>query len=315
MKPHDSYSHYAVRRLNPFQGVIQVAGNDEARAISPNGREWEIQIRAERPDMWGAEPTGEPVTQFLRFGVWTAAGGLSRIPAHPLLDLTTMLKKADELTGFLALKEKNLPFPLLDRFELWLLDGKARMPLALLASSTRKDNLHKPSTRRWHCAHRSLDDFPAPDTARARPPHPRDTDLHPHMSGLERLVALESGHSVAQWFERDDAGGGSGRPLKELEKLSHRNLTPNCFPELMLREEWSDPLDRSLVRDYLHWQSPRLLTLQHIPDQTRGRLERAARIQASEVAETWSLYPRIIDREAIEAARVEARLRQAGQGP
>lgn len=314
MKPHNHFRHYAVRRLNPFQGVIQVAGDDEARAISPNGREWEIQIRAERPEMWGAESAGEPVTQFLRFGLWSAGTGLSRIPAHPLLDLTAMLEKAHELTGFLALKENDLPFPLTDRFELWLLDGKARMPLALLASSSDKEDLHKPRVRRWHCANRSFDDFPAPETASARPPHPRDTDPHPHMSRLERMVAMESGHSIAQWFERDESGAGSGQPLKALEELSHRRLAPHCFPELLIREAWPDPLDRSLVRDYLHWLSPRLLTLQHISDKTRGRLERAARAQAVEVAETWSLYPRIMDREVIEAARVEARLRQARRG-
>jgi hypothetical protein len=304
MNSEDPYHYYAVRRLNPFRGVIQVAGNDEARALSPNGREWEIQIRAETPDMWGAGSAGEPVTRFLRFGVWSASGGLKRVPAHPLLDLKTMLSRTEELTGSLAREAKNLPFPLLDRFELWLLDGKERMPLALLASSTDSSNLHKSMSKRWVCADRANDDFPAPDSARERPPHP-------HMSRLERLVAGESGHSTAQWFERTDNGAGSGLPVDGLEERSNRRLEKHRFPELLLKEDWSNPLDRSLVLNYIQWLSPYLLTLQHLSDETRGRLEKAACTQASQVENTWTLFPRIIDRQVIEAARVEARLRRA----
>lgn len=310
MNSEDPYRYYAVRRLNPFRGVIQVAGNDQARALSPNGQEWEIQIRAERPDMWGAGSAGEPVTQFLRFGVWSASRGLKRVPAHPLLDLTTMLGRTEELTRSLALEGKNLPFPLLDRFELWLLDGIERMPLALLASSTDSGNLHKFVPRRWLCADRANDDFPAPDTAREHPPHPRDTDPHPHMGRLERLVARESGDSAAQWFERTDNGAGSGQPVEGLVERSNRRLERRRFPELLLKEDWSNPLDRSLVSDYIQWLSPCLLTLQHLSDETRSRLEKDARGQASQVENTWSLFPRIIDRKVIEAARVEARLRR-----
>ena len=304
MNSEDPYRYYAARRLNPFRGVIQVAGNDEARALSPNGREWEIQIRAETPDMWGAGSVGKPITRFLRFGVWSASRGLKRVPAHPLLDLTTMLGRTEELTSSLAREGKNLPFPLRDRFELWLLDGKDRMPLALLASSTDSSNLHKSMSKRWICADRANDDFPAPDSARKRPPHPRT-------SRLERLVAGESGHGIAQWFERTDNGAGSGRPVDAPEELSNRRLEKHHFPELLLKEDWPSPPDRSLVLNYIQWLSPCLLTLQHLSDETRGRLEKAACAQALQVENAWTLFPRIIHREVIEAARVEARLRRA----
>ena len=214
-----------------------------------------------------------------------------------------MLSRTEELTSSLAREGRNLPFPLRDRFELWLLDGKDRMPLALLASSTDSSSLHKSMSKRWICADRANDDFPASDTAHKRPPHPP-------LSRLERLVAGESGHSAAQWFERTDKGAGSGRPVDGLEELSNRRLEKHHFPELLLKEDWSTPIDGTLVLNYIQWLSPYLLTLQHLSDETRGRLEKAACTQASQVENIWMLFPRIINREIIEAARVEARLRR-----
>ncbi|MCP3870417.1 MAG: hypothetical protein GY703_20460 [Gammaproteobacteria bacterium] len=190
------FRYYSVRRLNPFHGVIQVAGNEEARALalSPDGLNWEVQIRARQPDMWGAEPKGEPTYQFLRF----RATGRNRRRAY---------RSAVVRTGR---------------------RGRRRGP-----AGKRNGTVVIPSTS-------------------------------------QRVV---SGTNV--------------------------------------EGTWDTPLNQTLVSNYLNWLSPRLLTLQQISDATRHRLEIAARCNAREVARNWTLYPNRLNHAAIEALRVEARLRQA----
>jgi hypothetical protein len=67
------------------------------------------------------------------------------------------------------------------------------------------------------------------------------------------------------------------------------------------------------MADYVAWSAPRLLTLHSLRDATRAQLEMAARSQAEAVDALFPLYPRILDRALIDAARVEARLRRAAQ--
>jgi len=306
-------SCYAVRRLNPFRGVVQVVRTAETRAISLDGSHWEIQIQAQKPDdLWGGVSPGNTAIQFLRFGTWSPNDGLRRVPAHPLLDLTSMFHQAEILIALLEESQQDLPFLLRDRFELWLLDGTNRMPLALLASAIELDKQpQRPAIGRWHCADRSSKDFSSPHTDETHPPHPKDTDPHPHMSALERLIQTESGHTLAQWFERDSSGGGRGLPLAGNESLNDRQLPAGAFPELLLRQVWQAEWDSTLVDDYLNWLAPYLLTLQEISDQTRGKLEQHARGRAMLINDNWTLYPKIIDRAAIDAARVEVRIRQS----
>lgn len=306
-------SCYAVRRLNPFQGVIQLVQTAHTRAISLDGSHWEIQIQAQKPDdLWGGVSPGNTVTQFLRFGTWSLTDGLRRVPAHPLLDLTAMFHQAEALIAILEECQQNLPFALQDRFELWLLDGTNRTPLALLSSATEyKQPPQHPTIGRWHCADRSSKDFSSPKTDEAHPPHPKDTDPHPHMSALERLIQIESGHTLAQWFERDSTGAGNGLPVAGYESLSDRQLPDSAFPELLLRQEWEADCDSALVEDYLNWLSPYLLTLQNISDQTRKKLEPLARSRAILVNDNWTLYPKVIDHAIIDAARVEVQIRQS----
>ena len=131
------------------------------------------------------------------------------------------------------------------------------------------------------------------------------------MSALERLVRIESGHTLAQWFERDSSGGGKGLTVTGVESLSGRHLSAEAFPELLLRQAWKEDADNALVNDYLRWLSPYLLTLQDISDPTRKGLEQQARNRATLVNDNWIFYPKIIDQAAIDAARVEVRIRQS----
>ena len=57
-------------------------------------------------------------------------------------------------------------------------------------------------------------------------------------------------------------------------------------------------------------QAPWQLLLPALDRDTRAAFEQHARVQPLKLAQQYRLYPCIIDRQAIDAARVEARLRQ-----
>ncbi|MET0104293.1 MAG: hypothetical protein ABW072_04000 [Sedimenticola sp.] len=308
----DAVRHYAVRRLNPFQGVIQVLQILNGRAISLDGVHWELQVESKRPDdLWGAESPGEPVLEYLQFGSWSESGGLRKVPAHPFLDLTGMMRTAEALIGQLKSETLSTPFPLVDRFELWLLDKKQRLPLALIASSTVAPDTSIQAPGTWECADKVHGDFDSPNADDASPSDHGESDPHPHISALERAVNAEAGDGVSQWFERQPEGDGIGLVHPGKEELNGRLMKRDQFPELLLREKWNDRYEQLLVADYLAWTSPVLLELQLLSRETRQRLEQAAQRHALEVDANWRLYPEIIEQGFLKAARVEARLRNA----
>lgn len=312
-KSPSQYQLYSVRRTNPFVGVIQVIEEENCRSLSLDGINWEIQIQAERPDdLWGAVSQGEVKREYIRFGTWSDAEGLRSVPAHPFLDLTMMRKEATGLIKLIQRHHKEIPFALADRFELWLLDDKDQMPLVLLASKTRlPDDPRRQPRVHWVCSERTGTDFASPECDKGHPPHPKDTNPHPHMSALERLVMIESGHGLTQWFKRLPSGEGIGLGVEHHEKLDNRHLEAEQFPELLIREQWADCYDQALVADYLAWRSPLLLTLQNISDQTRQGLEQQATAYALEVDSLWVLYPKILSDIFLNTARVEAKLRKS----
>ncbi len=67
------------------------------------------------------------------------------------------------------------------------------------------------------------------------------------------------------------------------------------------------PGDATLVDEYLDWLAPRL------PVAVREHLEQTAMRQALQVETYWLLYPEIIHADHLNVARVEARLRRAGE--
>jgi hypothetical protein len=306
---------YAIRRLNPFRGVIQIIQIDACRAISIDAERWEIQIRAKQPDdLWGGESAGEPVYRYIRFGTWSPGKGLNKVPAHPFLDLSQMFRKADQIIALLESEQSNLPFPLQDRFELWLLDGDQRLPLALLHSAVSIEETTLYNGHKWVAAEPTSSDFPSPVADQEHPPHPKDTNPHPHLSALTNIIRDNAGHALAQWFVRAADGSGTGMALPGFEQLSNRTLPAEQFPELLIRTHRNNRYETALTHDYLKWQAPLLLTLQGLSDQTRRELEQHAISQALQIDALWRLYPNTVDREFISRARVEARIRTATAG-
>ena len=64
---------YAIRRVNPFLGVLQVIETAGGRAVSTNGVVWDIEIRAERATGWGSLNRNKTKVAYYRYGRWSKA--------------------------------------------------------------------------------------------------------------------------------------------------------------------------------------------------------------------------------------------------
>ncbi len=292
--------HYCVRRLSPFMGTIQAVEIEHARAISPDGVRWQLQIRTAVPRPPGAPPA-PTARRFLRYGTWSRSEGLSRFPLPPGVDVEQVNTRAAALRERLEAARRPLPYPSRDRFELWLLDARDRLPLALLASVTAPERLTLPAHPAWVAV-------PAEGllTPGDRPP--------PAASGaVETRIRDRAGRpATAQWFERLPDGGGRGLDGVHLPDALHgRRLPAPAFPALLVSRRWNERSAREAVEDLLHWQAPWLLALDHLDETTRARLERDAVDRPLAVHAMRRLYPRILQPALIRRALVEAELRLA----
>ena len=298
---------YAIRRLNPFLGVIEIVETRNARALSIDGVSWQLQVLAERPEhTWGSLNQRTSVKQFFRFGSWHPNEGMSGVPVNPVLDVGAMLEAAESLTDALPGELGKLPFPLADRHELWLLD-RERQPLALLASTTKKRFIEEIEPQAWQAT------LPAGTPFVSTTLNAKGIAVNAHGSRrfhadlLELQVRTKAADSdESQWFVRDAQRRGT-----RLLKSDHETLDADAFPVVGVSTRWQDPAQRRLIDDYLDWLAPRLLTLSELPEALRERLELAARAQAGLVDASYRLYPEIRNPEVIDAARVEAKLRSA----
>ena len=296
---------YAVRRVNPFEGVLQIAETNDARAYSPNGIIWQIQVLTQRPDhTWRSFSHVLPIEQFFNFGLWDAEGGLQKIPANPVMDIGGMTRAAEALTSELQRLVRQLPFRLSDRYECWSTDYQGN-PIALLATTEDPQRMPDIRAARWQATRVSEHGFVSPSLAALGIPADGDLGPRQHAEHLERQVRQSGQQRV--WFERSESGAGRRIDARD----QPLELPGSAFPPLGLKVDWKDQQTRDLATDYLAWQAPRLLMLQDIDDRQRGWLEPHACHQAVELATTYRLIPHVIDHQLIEAARVEARLRRA----
>ena len=125
---------YAIRRVNPFVGVLQVIETEGGRAVSSNGVVWEIELRTEQSGMWGSLNKHAKEAVSYRFGLWSAEEGLVNRPLAPHLEKDPLTKQCDTLIACIEERLQYIPFKLIDNRELWLFDKEERQPLALLAS-------------------------------------------------------------------------------------------------------------------------------------------------------------------------------------
>ena len=80
MNPDPELRCYALRRLNPFLGVIQVVETPSGRASSSNGLVWDIQMLTQAPADWGSLNAGNRGKAWYRYGLWSERDGLAHRP-------------------------------------------------------------------------------------------------------------------------------------------------------------------------------------------------------------------------------------------
>jgi hypothetical protein len=287
--------------LNPFHGVVNVVEVAGADAVSRDGHNWTLYIQGEleyeRSDGGRLVPVQTPDVKFAN---WSAERGLRRAPVRFTTDYARLAALGGELLAAVKASAGAVPFPLTDRYELWLLQAADAAPLALLDSACDAppaDN--RPSTR-WRAGSRCEQAFRHGPAAGER---------------LGRLVNGAAGSAArAQWFVRAADGGGLGLAGAGLPAELHgRHLPATAFPERLLRADWPEPADALLVEEFLAWQAPWLLQLQQLAVATRRDLERQACGRAAALAAAYRLLPTVVDRGRVTAALVEARLRAAAK--
>ena len=271
--------YYGVRRLGPYLGVIQVIDVGDACAYSTNGHSWRIrQQTASGRFRWGV-PHSANVPNLVE-----------------------------------ALEHRPpLPFPIRDRFELWLLRHNTRKPLALLSTRYHASEMEAVRNPHWR-AFATADTGFNSGTLQARHAAGTSRRQPSHRDQLESLVNMASQPlPAAQWFERQDDGRGTGlQGLHLLDGEAGRVLSGEDFPELLVSEDWPDAEDRGLINDYHNWSAGSLLAHQNLGRSTRERLEQAACQRPTGLLTAYPLIPEVFDQDAIDVALVSARLMNAG---
>ncbi|MCU7844534.1 MAG: hypothetical protein KZQ93_11910 [Candidatus Thiodiazotropha sp. (ex Monitilora ramsayi)] len=302
-----SNSAFSIRRLNPFNGVLQIYQLDSARALSANGQVWEIQVLSDTPQgLWANMPYSG--RQYYTFGLWSSDQGLKQVPVNPLFNIRQMITSAERLVEQLQPATEHLPFPLADPYELWLLDEEEHQPIALLACCRNQDECDQDIRVNWIAA--SPGDFSFVSVTLNQQGLPLNDGYNPrvHASVLEAAVRMRAGqHRLNRWFKREV--DGSATPCDDPAEY----WRAACFPELLLTEEWEEHQERNLIQDYISWKAPQLLMLPNLANKTREHLERIAINQAEAVDRLWRLYPEIHNHDLLKSARVEAKIRTANR--
>lgn len=308
--------HYAQRMLNPFHGVINVVELDDADAVTRDGVEWILYLQGEAEEERLDDGTVAVFhTPDLKYGTWSAHDGLKRAPVRSVVDFDEVEQRGQELLATIRAVAADAPFRLADNYECWLLEGSTCRPVALVDSACDPPSTNTAATT-WNPGQASRREFVSRRLQDARHRATRGT-VPDHAERLARAVNDAAGErGLTQWFERLPDGRGVAVADDRLPpSIDRRTLRAADFPELMLATDWADDDLTILAEDFLSWQAPWLLQLQHLRDATRGLLERAARQRAHLTAALHRLYPAVVDEREIRAALVEARMRGTKREP
>jgi len=287
-------SSYAIRRVNPFLGVLQVIETADGRAASANGVVWDIQPLTRVQGGWGSLNSANERHVYSRYGMWSLKEGLVKWRLAPGVDGDEPRLRASALIDCVEERLVQLPFRLEDRHELWLFDQQDERPLALLTSTIPGNPLPSTTPKHW-VASSGSDGSPG-------------QRCYPAAGELEALVRRRAGfNSNRHWVTRKDDGTG----VMERRDVP---IEAEAFPVFLLTEEWPEMAQAELAAAFIEWTAPALLTLQHLQSSDRQRLEQSLRVQSQSVEHHWHLYPEIIDENRLKAARVQCRLQQVNEG-
>jgi hypothetical protein len=261
----------------------------DACAYSTNGHAWRIRQQTSSGRFrWGATLVSDENVNEVRI-----------VNADNLLD---------------ALRRRPpVPFPIRDRFELWLLNKNTRKPLALLKTCYSTTDISKVTDPHWQPFLMNDTNFVSGTLEQSEADKKQLGWKIPHRDRLDRLINVASRpYPIAQWIERQSDGSGIGKEgLRVEDNEIGRHYAAEEFPELLISEDWDDETELGLVNDYHAWQAAWLLAHQNLKTETRERLEKAACNRPQSLLASYSLIPEIINEEAIEVALVSAKLMNA----
>lgn len=278
--------YYALRRVNPYRGVVQIVAVGEITAHSFDGLTWHLRAY----DGW------------LRpIGIWVEGEGLKASHAAILGDILPALEA-----------RPALPFACVDTQELWLLHKESSLPLALLACDRESVRHDEQPVGEWHPFVVSYAGFHSPALEERDKQDPQPSR---HRDVLARLVNQAARpYPAVQWFQRGQSGQGIGLSgLRIPPEWRGRRLPPEAFPELLVQDIWNSRLENSVIADYHAALAPLLLPWPRLSLATRARLEILACEKPQWLARIHRLLPCRVDAQRIQAALVAARLEVAAE--
>ena len=302
-------SCYSQRILNPFRGVMNIISIGGADAVTIDGTNWTLYIH----DTFDC-PTDDPEEFFeiempdVRFGDWNRKTGLLRSPLIASYHYNEIQAIGHVLLDAVQEYADQCPYRFADKYELWLLEADTDEPLALLDSVCHKSKIHTHENLTWEAGLRCKQEFLKEDVS--------PDDQHTTAGELlNQIINQRAGSQPsAQWFYRNQFNDGKGLTGINLnQKLIDRELSPRLFPKLLVQQQWQNKSNESLVNAFINWSSPYLLVLDFLRDAQREALELTAKNHALLVDKMFTLYPKIINQQAINAARVEAMMRRSTQ--
>jgi hypothetical protein len=299
---------YSQRLLNPFRGVVNCIRYRSAEAVTADGVRWDIYVSNEAllDDLPGRQHTQ---VSDIRYGAWSAEKGLKRGPIFPSDDFRLMEAMGTRVYEHLLEVHQDVPFPFLDTAELWLLDDRAQ-PLALLDSALDPADIDTTQPPRWNPGLACRRSFASSAAQSLLGDNALPGDITDYLSAYINSMRTAA-TPAAQIFQRTGSGTGTGLHGIHIDTdLTGRTLGPQAFPAMLLDMQLHDGDHDRLVRDFIHWQAPWQLLLPSLDPEARRACEKHARVQPLKVEQNYRLYPEIIDREVIDAARVEARIRK-----
>ena len=302
-----AFECYAQRLLNPFRGVINTVRHESAEAVTADGIHWDIFVSNEslQHDLAGR---GRTQVSDIRYGRWSEADGLKRGPIFPSEDFRAMEAMGTVVFNHLLDVHAQVPFAFTDIFELWLLDKEDR-PLVLIDSASEPESIQLNQPCSWLPGQNCRRTFTSPVAPELGIETGQQGALADYLSTY--INSRTADRATAQVFRRSPDGSGEGLyGINIHHDLAGRTLDNGDFPLLLLDTEAHDDLHRRLLHDFSCWQAPWLLLLPTLDSELRREYEQHACVQAIKVAGQYQLYPEIIDREAIDSARIEARLRK-----
>ncbi len=275
----ESIRYFARRILNPFRGVAQFVEVEGSSAVSRDGLTWHL---------YGYDAHGwmRPI------GVWEAEHGQTRG-----IDLPPTLRA--------ALKNRPaLPFAVDDVAECWLLDEEGE-PLALLASAPQPGELAVGDAIDlfWWPFVETYTGFDSLALREVGIPQAQHADWLAQAinarAGMPRRVRwfVSAPFWVTPVFSRGDVIPALGLPGGKAANAT-------------LVVPGNNLLEQSAIADYHAHLASLLLACHGIGDAERAVLERAAFVTSEACARAFRLWPKVMDAEGLQAARVAARLTQ-----